>query len=81
MIRPRRVSRPCDCWDTDGMMLVFPSVTSLRPPASSQDWLLTSLEMGEGHKEKRKGEQGQHLGRELGREVRGTTAGIFSRKT
>ena len=50
------------------------------PVATSQDWLLINLEMGKGHKEKPKGEQGQHLGHEFGREVRGTTAGIFSRK-
>ena len=38
-------------------------------------------DMGEGHEENRKGQHGQDLGREFGREVRGTTAGIFSRKT
>ena len=70
--------RTCGCWDKDGMMF---SRVSL--PCGHQHLvrLLINLEMGEGHKEKRKGEQGQHLGREFGREVRGTTAGIFSRKT
>ena len=51
---------PEDCRDLvvvwDGQHQVWPSVTSLRPPASSQDWLLISLEigdMGKGPKEKR----------------------------
>ena len=67
----------------DGRHQVLPSVTSLRPPASSQDWLLISLEMGDmgkGIKRSARVNSDSYLGREFGREVRGTTAVILQGK-